>query len=69
MYASYLLTCYSINLLSFFFIAHSILTKAAPCENPNMPSKGPRSKNTFLITAILSSNPTHNSLGTMALNT
>lgn len=60
---------YFINLLLFFFIAHSILTKAAPCEKPIMPSKGPCSKNAFSITATLSLNPTHKLLGTVALNT
>lgn len=46
-----------------------MLTKAAPCEKPNIPSKGPCSVNIFSIKTILSSNPTHNSLGTVALNT
>lgn len=46
-----------------------MLTKAAPCEKPNMPSKGPCSKYVFSIKVTLSLNPIHKSLGTVALNT
>lgn len=68
-YINLFLYTHFINLRLLFFIAHNIPTKAAPCEKPNIPSKGPCSKNVSSINARLVLNPIHVSLGTVALKT